>query len=190
MACPKGQFWVRYCIYCMYVNDICKASEGNILSFADDTSLYVSDHNMEKLFEKANNEMKKLYDWFCANQLSLNPGKTKFIVFNTSSNKQISTGLKLFINDTSLTQVGSKFKEKSTKFLGIQIDESLSWKNHLAYINNKISHALFGIKQVKNILPIDCLKTLYFTLIQPHLTYGILAWGNVNSTALHKTILL
>ena len=104
---------------------------------------------MEKLFEKANNEMKKLYDWFCANQLSLNPGKTKFIVFNTSTNKQISTGLKLFINDTSLTQVGSKFKEKSTTFLGIQIDESLSWKKHLAYINNKISHALFGIKQVK-----------------------------------------
>ena len=48
----------------------------------------------------------------------------------------------------------------------------------------------FGIKQVKNILPTDCLKTLYFTLIQPHLTYGILAWGNVNSTALHKTIIL
>ena len=98
-------------LYLLYVNDICKAYEGNILSCADDTSLYVSDHNMEKLFEKANNEMKKLYDWFCANQLSLNPGKTKFIVFNTSTNKQISTGLKLFINDTSLTQVGSKFKE-------------------------------------------------------------------------------
>ena len=132
--------------------------------------------------------MKKLYDWFCANRLSLNPSKTKCIVFNTSNNKQISTGLKLFINDTSLTQVGSNFKEKSTKFLGIQIDESLSWKNHLA--NNNNSHALFGIKKVKNILPSDCLKTLYFTLIQPHLTYGIIAWGNANSTALHKNILL
>ena len=55
---------------------------------------------------------------------------------------------------------------------------------------HKKSHALFGIKQVKNILPTDFLKILYFTLIQPHLTYQILPWGNANSTALHKTILL
>ena len=38
-------------LYLLYVNDICKASEGNILSFADDTSLYMSDHNMEIIRE-------------------------------------------------------------------------------------------------------------------------------------------
>ena len=55
----------------------------------------------------------------------------------------------------------------------------------LSLHQQKNFHALFGIKQVKNILPTDCLKTLYFTLIQPHLTYGILAWEM--QTLLHFT---
>ena len=59
--------------------------QTNILSFADDTSLYLADSNLAKLFKKANEEVNKLYDWFCSNKLSLNPTKTKFIVIKASS---------------------------------------------------------------------------------------------------------
>ena len=50
--------------------------------------------------------------------------------------------------------------------------------------------ALFSIKQAKNILPKASLRTLYFALIEPHLSYGILAWGNANKKTLHKTEML
>ena len=46
------------------------------------------------------------------------------------------------------------------------------------------------IKQVKYILPNDSLKTLYYALIQSHLTYGILAWGNASDSTLKKTKIL
>ncbi len=46
------------------------------------------------------------------------------------------------------------------------------------------------IKQVKNFLPMECLRTLYFAIVHPHLTYGILAWGNASSSALQKTTIL
>jgi len=46
------------------------------------------------------------------------------------------------------------------------------------------------IKQVKNILPVECLRTLYFAIVHPHLTYGILAWGNASPSALHKSTVL
>jgi len=69
-------------------------------------------------------------------------------------------------------------------------DESLTWKQHINYINNKISKSLFAIKQVKHILNIDSLKTLYFALIQPHINYGILAWGNDKQSFLKRTIVL
>jgi len=177
-------------LYLIYVNDIANSSNGNILSFADDTSLYLSDNNLDSLFANANLEVNKLFNWFCANRLSLNPTKTKFIVIRTSNNPPNKTEQKLFINGTPLAQIGSNFSENSTKFLGLHIDEFLSWKNHLAQINKKIAYALFMIKQTKNFLPVNSLKTLYFALIHPHLTYGILAWGNASSPILYKTKML
>ncbi len=69
-------------------------------------------------------------------------------------------------------------------------DESLSWEFHLKSVNKKISRALYTIKQVKNLLPKDCLRTLYFSMIHPFITYGILAWGNANTSVLNKTIML
>ena len=73
------------------------------------------------------------------------------------------------------------------KFLGIFIDESLSWKRHIAHLNQKISIALFSIKQLKLTLPTETLRTLYFSLIHPHLMFGILAWGNAKMSLLRKT---
>jgi len=70
------------------------------------------------------------------------------------------------------------------------MDEALCWKDHLSSINRKISRVLFTIKQVKLSLPQESLHTLYFSLLNPHLTYGILAWGNAKSSFLHKTEVL
>ena len=53
-------------------------------------------------------------------------------------------------------------------------------------INKKVSRALFSIKQVKNILPLESLRTLYFALIHPHLLYGIIAWGSADKSIIYK----
>jgi len=98
------------------------------------------------------------------------------------------TGLNIEINNTRLQRIGSQLKEKSTKSLGYLIP--LTCKYHLRHTNNKISGVLFSIKQVKHILPVESLRTLYFVFIQPHLTYGILAWGRASQSVVHKTELL
>ena len=58
-------------------------------------------------------------------------------------------------------------KVTSCKFIGITLDESLSWRKQLPSINSKISKALFVIKQVKLSLPIESLHALYFSLLHP-----------------------
>ena len=62
----------------------------------------------------------------------------------------------------------------------------------MAYVNSKISRAMFAINQVKHLLPYDSMKTLYFSLVHPpiNLLYGILAWGNAKAATLQKTIVL
>ena len=57
-------------------------------------------------------------------------------------------------------------------------DESLSWKRHMSGMSNNISRAPFMMKQAKYCLPRDSLKTLYYSLIESHLSYCLLAWGN------------
>ncbi len=74
-------------LYLIYVNDISKATDASVLSFADDTSMFISDANLHTLYAKANVAMGNLYDWFCTNRLSLNPKKTKYIVFKGGTKK-------------------------------------------------------------------------------------------------------
>ncbi len=67
-------------LYLIYVNDIANSTQSNILSFADDTSLFMSHSNVNTLYNMANTEMINLYIWFCANRLSLNAKKTKYMI--------------------------------------------------------------------------------------------------------------
>ena len=59
------------------------------------------------------------------------PKKTKCIVINGLSKKCDFTGKTVLMHGTPLSQIGNDSDEQSTKFLGIHIDESLSWKYHL-----------------------------------------------------------
>ena len=80
-------------------------------------------------------------------------------------------------------------KKKQPNLSGY-LSMKLSWTHHAANLNIKIALTVFMIKQVKYILPNDSLKTLYYALIQSHLTYGILAWGNASDSTLKKNKIL
>ena len=102
---------------------------------------------------------------------------------NTCTNKsnRLPNVLKnLSINNQSITIIGNHCEEKSIKFLGVHLDENLTWQAHINYISKKISQSLFAIHRVKHILPTSSLKSLYYALIHSHLSYAIQVWGNSN----------
>ena len=174
-------------LFLIYVNDIGKSCNEQVLSFADDTTLIVTSNEPHLLYEKANNAANKLHTWFCANKLYLNASKTKYIII-APQYKNTVQNLELRINHKVITRV--ECPTEAMKFLGIYIDSSITWKPHILQMNTKISRALFAIKQVKSFLPTYSLKTLYYALIHPHITYGILAWGNARSSLKNKMFLL
>jgi hypothetical protein len=99
-----------------------------------------------------------------------------------NSNYEVKGSVK--INNEVNNQIGKHNKDESVKFLGIYIDKHLTWKEHINIISSKISRAIFAINRVKHILPHKSLKSLYYTLIHSHITYGIQAWGNGNTKKL------
>ena len=99
-------------LYLLYVNDIQGSTPQTILSFADDTTMIVSDSKLTNLFKLANAEMLKLYHWFCASRLQLNATKTKYIVIHTPQRKCNFEGLSLKLDNVELDRIGNDCEKK------------------------------------------------------------------------------
>ena len=93
------------------------------------------------------------------------------VIFHHRQRNISNFKLNLRINDTSTEQV-SEFN-----FLGIMLDECMTWKSHIQKISGKISVVNGVLSRLKKYIPSDILKIIYSALIQPHLNYGVLLWG-------------
>src|SRR5271157_5054807 len=72
------------------------------------------------------------------------------------------------------------------RFLGVIIDEGLTWKSHVNYISLKISHTVGILNHLRFVLTKNCMKTLYNALMYPMLNYCIIVWGPASKTALDR----
>jgi hypothetical protein len=78
----------------------------------------------------------------------------------------------------------------STKFLGVHLDEQLSWKQHITYISQKLAKNIGIISRIRHLLPKKILLNLYYSLIHPYLTYCNLIWATTYRTRLVSLITL
>ena len=124
-----------------------------------------------QLERRINVELQHVYNWLCVNKLSLNVSKTRSMVFHNPKFPTVNIPYNLEINSEKVDCV-SEFN-----FLGIVLDEFLTWRAHVKKVSSKVSRSLGVIKRVKNFLPIQALKSLYNALIVPHLNYGLKLWG-------------
>ena len=191
MSCgvPQGSI-LGPLLFLVFVNDIYLSCSAHILSFADDTTMYISHKNIDVLFESANIMSQQLFNWFCANRLYLNASKTRYMLISSPKANIPTEQGSISIGGIKLQRVGNAEQEQYVKFLGILLDEKLTWKFHIDYVNNKICRALFAIKQAKHFIHKESLLSLYNALIYPHLSYGILAWGNAYQSHFKRTVTL
>ena len=169
-------------LFIIYINDFCKSSDKlSFILFADDTNLFFSHRNPHTLVETINIELFKISQWIRANKLSLNFLKTKFMLFSKSID---SLPLNIVFDNNILENV------PIIKFLGVIVDNKLSWKYHIDSICKTISRNIGVIKRLKSCLPMYSLLMLYSSLILPYLNYGLLAWGNTHQSFLDRLLLL
>ena len=165
-------------LFIIYINDLpfCVKHCKTIL-FADDTTIYKSGKQVTNIYEDMNNELQVLADWFRANKLSLNISKTKSMLFCRSPPPE-NEELILAMSNTIIQRI------KCLQFLGLYIDKKLDWHEHINKCKNKLTSAFYVINKVNSYLPVSALKTIYYTLVYPYLTYGIILWGSTYKTYL------
>ena len=76
------------------------------------------------------------------------------------------------------------------KYLGVLVDENLSWKHHINYISTKISQGIGIIARLRHLVPRTTLLNIYCSLIEPHISYGLVAWGQAANAHLNKVAIL
>ena len=173
-------------LFLLYVNDFPNSSNVLVpIMFADDTNFFFEHSNINTLFKTVNDELIKIHEWFSANKLSLNVGKTKFLLFHKSGKKYcIPSHLPtLKINNHDIERVNT------IKFLGVLLDDGLSWKEHIKYLENKIAKNIGLMYRAESFVNKESLLALYYSYIHSYLNYANLAWGSTYLTNLKKTTL-
>ena len=167
---PQGSI-LGLLLFSIFINDLIHVTEKlKFIMYADDTTIYfnLDDFDPATIERDINSELEKINVWLKLNKLSLNVKKTKSVIFNRKQ-KQIAE-ITLSINGEDIEHV------EHFNFLGIILDENLSWKNHINMLSNKISKVIGVMYKLKNVLPEYILLILYNSLIFSHLNYGLFVW--------------
>jgi len=171
-------------LFIIYINDFPSSLTKCLpILFADDSNLFCSSQSLPTLYNHVNENLRYASAWFKANKLSLNIEKTVYIIFSKKS-IAIPPNLNIKIEDNIIE------RKECTKFLGVIIDRFLKWHEHINSVRCKLNSSIYIMNRVKNLLPKKLLLNLYYTLIQPYLSYGITLWGSTYNKYIKKLFIL
>jgi hypothetical protein len=153
-------------LFLIDINDISNCSDKvSIRIFADDTNIFASYKSIKDLEILMNEELTNVKKWCDLNKLSINIKKTNYMIVK-SSNKKITENINIKITNKDGTICCLERKDH-IKYLGVLIDEKLSWKYHIAYICSRLAQYWYFLQ----------IKTLYdYSLIYPYCIYHMPYW--------------
>ena len=171
-------------LFLIYINDLPNVSSMlSFFLFADDTNIYFEAVDLNTLTQTINKELSKVKSWLDCNKLALNIDKTNFVLFHSP---------RKIIPDQINIKFGYKkvSRAKYVKFLGVLLDEHLSWKYHITELHKKLSKTSGIFFKIRHYIPLQPLISLYHSLFSSFLNYGITAWGLTYDTYLKPLFLL
>ena len=156
--------------FLVYVNNLNFALKSQPRLFADDTCLIVKGLNPEQLQIKINSELQNLHQWCCVNKLSINPSKTNFLIIPPKQTKATIPHLYVTGNGSAINIVDS------AKYLKVVIDNKLNFKQHIKMMKGKVTRSVGILSKLKHFFPQNVMLQLYYALVHPFLSHGIIIW--------------
>ena len=167
-------------LFIMYTFDMTTITKHNkLIVYADDTTVLISGKSLTEAKQHSNDILNRFYEYFTINKLSINPSKTKYMIYkpihSSHKNKRQfhdTTNTELIMDNIPLKQV------QKIKFLGVIINDKLTWDDHKKLIHNKICKNFGIIYKCKQVMDENEGIKMYKTFIQPYFQYGIEVWGH------------
>ena len=124
--------------------------------------------------------MLQLTTWFNANKLTLNSEKSSFTIFRSSRKQIPNLPEKIEFLDQHIKRASHN------KFLGVILDEKLTWNNHINELCSKLKRLFHIFYNIRNYLLKDNIKTIYFALVYSRIKYGISVYGQACESKLKR----
>lgn len=152
-------------LFNIYINDIFYfVKEDKITNYADDTTPYAIENNINKLICTLEIDINTILTWFDNNFFKLNPDKCKLLITKHAENVEIK------IKNVNIVA------EKSVKLLGIKIDNNLNFNEHVSSLCKKANLKLHALSRVSHIMNKDKLRLLLKAFIETQFAYCPLIW--------------
>lgn len=163
-------------LFLIYINDLpLSIIDSQVILFADDTTLISKAESNELLSEKLKENTITINQWLHMNNLTMNVAKTHLLQFNCR-HKPKENKCMIDIPPVKIEPVNS------TKFLGIILDETLSWNGHIKTLSKTLCKACFALKTLLATVNQQIIITAYHALFSSYLRYGIIFWGNASDS--------
>ncbi|GFW34830.1 RNA-directed DNA polymerase from mobile element jockey [Trichonephila clavipes] len=151
-------------LFNLYVNDIIKNTNTQLCLYADDTAILSRHRNLNTLVENINEHLAHLEIWFSVWKIALNSSKTEAVFF---SKRQPPPEITLQNQRIPWSQ--------HTKYLGVIIDKTLTFRQHITYIRDKFKNTtrkLYSLICRKSKLSRHNKLLIYTLILKPLLTYA------------------
>ena len=167
-------------LFIIYINDLHLSLENSTtIHFADDTSLICCDKSLKKLNRKVNRDLALLVHWLRANKISLNTSKTELILFRSTRN--------IVTKNLNFRLSGQKIHpQPKVTYLGIILDEHLSWDPHVHDLTTKLSRTVGFLSKLRHLVDFKTLLSIYYALFDSHVSYCLQTIGYITQASLEK----
>ena len=171
-------------LFLLYINDFSSSvKHSTVHHFADDTNLMCINRSLKQLNQHINYDLKKITDWLNSNLISLNTDKTEFVIFRKQKQK-LDGNFKIKFNGKRI------FASSYIKYLGVLIDEHLTWNYQVFELSKKLNRANSMLSKIRHYVDKMTLRSLYFSLFSSHLNYCCQVWGQNGNRHINKILSL
>jgi len=161
-------------LFLICVNELSCASSFQTTLFAGDNSFHLSHKDIKTLQFNVQNELDNVDSWMRSNRLSINYNKTAYMIVTATPSQNCN--FEISMNGVRIQQTDS------IKYLGVIIDNKLSWTPQISSLCRKHSQACGVVCKIRHFADIKILRLIYFSLFHSHLQYCIIDWERVYKT--------
>ena len=141
-----------------------------VVIFADETTVFAIGKDTDMIISSLQQILFQLHTWCIVIRLIAHESKTEAMIISRSN----------FIGPALTYGTKTILLKSSSKCLGLTIDNSLSWQDHIRNICKLFNKKLAVLKRIK-FLPHFILESIYFNSVILSVVYNIVVWGSVSS---------
>jgi hypothetical protein len=160
-------------LFLLYINGIFDLKlNGSVQLYADDMALVYGQSQFHLLKKNMCEDLSILIPWLSSINFTINFKKTKFIIFRSARTDLSSIFLSINFHNNTIHST------PDYDYLGLTIDQRLTWSNHVAKIARKIAFYVYQLRRIRHSINKKTLEMIYSAYIKSHLTYLLPLWGS------------